>query len=101
MRKREGVVVSVETNVFLLVTVLKVGDVCPQTVPATILLLFGSRRKSQDPHSIIVERVTFGEVEDVELDCVALANVCYFEEVPLSVPVSVDIILQEHIILVV
>jgi hypothetical protein len=99
--KREGVVVSGEPNVLLLVVVLKVGDVCPQSVPAAILLLFGSSRKGQDSHSIIVERVTFGEVENVELDCVALADVGYFEEVPLGVPVCVDIILQEHIVFVV
>lgn len=101
MGEREGVVVSGEPNVLLLVVVLEVCDVCPQTMPAAILLLFGSRRKGQDPHSIIVERVTFGEVENVELDCVSLADVGYFEEVPLRVPVSVDIILQEHIVLVV
>ena len=60
--EREGVVVSGEPNVLLLVVVLEVGDVSPQSVPAAVLLLFGSRRKGQDPHSIIVERVTFGEV---------------------------------------
>jgi len=45
VREREGIVVAREANVLLLVVVLKVGDVCAQTVPATILLLFGSRRK--------------------------------------------------------
>lgn len=60
--ERECVVVSGEPNVLLLVVVLEVGDVSPQSVPAAVLLLFGSRRKGQDSHSIIVERVTFGEV---------------------------------------
>jgi hypothetical protein len=43
VREREGIVVAREANVLLLVVVLKVGDICAQTVPATILLLFGSR----------------------------------------------------------
>jgi hypothetical protein len=99
--ERECVVVSGEPNVLLLVVVLEVGDICPKTMPAAILFLFGSRRKGQDPHSIIVQRVTFGEVENVELDCVALADVGYFEEVPLRVSICVDIILQEHIVLII
>ena len=43
VRKRECVVVAGKANVLLLVVVLKVGNVCTQTMPATILLLFGSR----------------------------------------------------------
>lgn len=41
--ERESVVVPGESNVFLLVVVLIIGDVCPKTMPADILLLFGSR----------------------------------------------------------
>ena len=43
VREREGIIVAGEANVLLLVVVLKVGNVSAQTMPATILLLFGSR----------------------------------------------------------
>jgi hypothetical protein len=42
VREREGIVVAREANVLLLVVVLKVGNVSAQTMPTTVLLLFGS-----------------------------------------------------------
>ena len=84
-----------------LVLIWVVIDVFTSPVPADTLLVLQLIGEAQDLHSIIVKRVWLGQVQHVELDCFSFPCVAHSEEVPLSVPIGIDIVLQYQVVFVI
>lgn len=68
-------------------------------VPADPLCLAELVREDEHLHPKVEERVGFGVVEEVELHSHILPGVCYPEEEPLGVPLRVDVIGEDKVIL--
>ena len=87
------------THVLSHEVVWKVVDISADPVPSNLLLIASLQtRVAQHLHAVIVQRVWLGQVKYVELDCLALSNVAGSEEEPLSMSVSVDVVLQDEVI---
>lgn len=54
-----------------------------------------------DLHAKIEQRIDFGEVHDVELDGQVLPRVLDLEEEPLRMPIRIDVVLHQEVVLVV
>jgi len=80
--------------------VLRVTDVGASTVPAYIIILAVISAEAQHPHTKIVKTIWFCKVENIEFDLHIFACVPDFEKVPLCVTVSVNIILQNKVVLI-
>jgi hypothetical protein len=83
--------------------VLEVADLRADPVPAHVFLAVRAFHGAvaQNAHAFIIQGVGLRKVKDVETDYLALADVRDSEEVPLSVAVSVDVILKDQIVLTV
>lgn len=85
----------------IVVTFVLVGDVgylLSDSVPTYAFGFFDLIGEAKDLHAVIVERIGFGEVEDVELHFLSGFRVAHSEKVPLSMSVCVDVILQNKVI---
>jgi len=80
--------------------VLIVTDVGASAVPAYVLILPVVNAEAQHSHTEIVKTVWFCEIQNIESDLHIFASVPDFEEVPLRVTVSVDIVLQNKVVLI-
>ena len=101
VREGEGVMESLETHVVTPVIIHMVINIFTDTVPAnsfSFLYLIG---ESQYLHTIIVEGVRLHQINHIEFYFHALESVADTEEVPLSVPIGVYVILQYQIVLIV
>ena len=78
----------------LSIVVLEVLDISPTSEPLLFLILFSFITEHQHFHAIIIQRVTFTQVEHVELHSHVLGSIGNFEIEPLSMPISIDVILQ-------
>lgn len=102
--EREGVVGAAEAADVSLDVVAEVGYLVAASVPATSVgaILVGTFRHlfrvDAYFHSKVEEGVGFGKVLDVELDVSSFSSVFNLEEEPLSVTISVDVILHQQII---
>lgn len=81
------------------VTVLKVADVVAAPVPAQVLLLRLLYRVDDDLHAALVQARVLAQVHDVELALVPLESVRHLEEEPLRVPICINIVLNEQVVL--
>ena len=91
----QRVVGAAESVALSLKVVQMVTDIGAHSVPRELLgAVARVLRERKDAHALVVERVGFGEVEDVEFDGVTAACVAYSEEEPLRVAVCVDVVLQ-------
>ena len=81
------------------VTVFVVLNVVTSPVPTEILIFGLFMTVNHYFHAHFVKRVLFILVENVEFDLLGFEGVGYFEKEPLRVPIGVDVILQEQIIL--
>ena len=67
-------------------------------MPADTLVVLCFVAEAEDLHPVVVERVWLCEVEDVEFYRFAFSGVTDLEEVPLSVAVRVDVVLQNQVV---
>ena len=103
MRESKCVVCFVGETVtmhLVLDMVLVVLNVGANPVPTNVFLLRVARGVGQDPHPLIIQTVRLGEVNDIKSYFVALFCVADSEEVPLGVPICVNIVLEDQVVLV-
>ena len=102
--ERVGEVAAEDSVRWLLViltdTILVVADFCSPTMPADVSMRSHLLRVDQDFHALVIETVRLAEVQHVEAHLDWLVVRCP-EEVPLGVPTSVHIVLQQAVVLVV
>lgn len=73
--------------------ILIVVNLLAAPVPAHPFVLLEFVREAQYLHSVVVERVWFGEIDNIEFDFFASLCIIEPEEVPLGVPIRIDVIL--------
>jgi hypothetical protein len=86
---RETITVDLIANV-----VLVVADLSAYAMPAKLVLFSQVVAVGEHAHSLIVKTVRLGQVYNIEPDFVAFPRVRHFEEKPLSMAISVDVVLQ-------
>lgn len=84
---------------FFLIVVFVIWNLRTTSKPFSILLLICFFRKAKDFHSIIVQWIRFWKIENIELNWLSFRSVSHSEKEPLSVPVRVDIILKNEVVL--
>ena len=97
----ESVVVAGESNIFLFVIILEIWYICAYSMPSQVFLFLTSDRESKNSHSIIIEGITLWKIVNIEFDLFMRSCIPYPEEVPLSMSICVNVILQEHFILII
>jgi hypothetical protein len=70
-------------------------------MPPNSLNILDFCRVAEDFHTIVVEGVGLGQVDDVEPDFHSFGRVAYSVEEPLGVAIGVNVILKNEIVLVV
>jgi len=80
--------------------VLIVTDVGASAVPAYVFILPVVNAEAQHSHTEIVKTIWFCEIQNIEFHLHIFACIPDFEEVPLRVTVSVDIVLQNKVVLI-
>ena len=88
------------TTTVTLVGVLEVVDAAAGTIPALALHLLHLVTEGQDLHTVVVERIRLGQVDDVELDSLSFSCVSDSEKVPLNKTLSIVVIFTVHFIFV-
>jgi len=58
-------------------------------------------RKTENFHPVIVQRIRLGQVDDIKPYWQRSASVAHSEEEPLSVPVSIYVVLENQVVLVI
>lgn len=102
MGECERVIASSETVALAFEAVLVVADVSTHAMPRQLLWPIARYlRKTEHSHSFVVQRVRLGKVQDVKLDRVIFLCVAHPEKEPLRVPIGVDVIGKDKVILVV
>ena len=102
MCEGQRVIAAIEARIFTFKRILIVVNIFSNSMPAKILAsLSWANRIAQDPHSVIVQRVWLRQVENIEFDSQTFEGVSYSKEVPLSMSIRVDVVLQNEIILIV
>lgn len=81
--------------------VLKVGDIGAAVVPSKLLLLGLLLTVDSYLHAVVEHRVRLVVIQDVELDWQARTRVLHTEIEPLSVAMSIDIVLHEAVVLLI
>ena len=87
--------------IFLLAGTLVVRDVEAISLPAHLICVGFPLRVDQGPHPLIVTRVRFHEVDDIESIYFIFSCVFDLEEIPLGETIGPVIVLQVEIILAV
>ena len=77
------------------VLVRNIGYFFTNSVPSYSFGFFDFVGKTQDLHAVIVERIWFRKIEDVELYFLSSLRVADSEKVPLRMTVSVNVILED------
>ena len=92
--------VKVFVSIFgvLFQVILKVGYIRASSVPLSFILLIFLLRKAKYFHSIVVKRITFCKIETIKFDRFVCSSVLNSKEKPLSVTVSVDVILKDEVV---
>ena len=53
--KRESIVVACKTHILFFIVVLKIRDICANTMPTKVLFFLSSNRKRKNSHAVIIE----------------------------------------------
>lgn len=85
----------------LLEAILMVIDVLTNTVPSHTLNVFDFCGVAQYLHSVVVERVGLGQIDNIEPHLHPLLRVPDAKKEPLSVTVRVNVILKDEVILII
>ncbi len=102
MGECERVVAASETVPLALKAVLVVANVSTHAMPRQLLWSIPRYlRKAEHSHSFVVQRVRLGKVQDVKLDRKIFLCVPHPEKEPLRVPIGVDVICKDKVVLVV
>ena len=107
MREGECVVAPLQETVataFLPVVILEITQVFATSRPAflfglSLLLLLSLFRVEQHFHAIVVETLAFDHVKHVEFDFLPLLNIRHPEVEPLRVPLGVNVVLENKVVL--
>ena len=71
----------------------KVFDLSATSVPLHLTFFLSFLAEHKNLHPVIVQGITFAQVEHVEFHALAFCGVANLEIEPLSMPVSVDVVL--------
>ena len=100
--KGQWIVATIISGILAFKRILVVVYVLTNPMPAKFWVTFTRADWiTEDPHTVIVERIWFRQVKYIEFDCVTLERICNSEEVPLGVTICVDIILKYEVILLI
>jgi hypothetical protein len=101
MDKCECVKVLLEpSNHFSLKIIFIIINLFPDSMPTNVLFLFLLLRETQYFHTVVVKRIRFSQVDYIESVFLPLFEIMNSIEKPLSVTISVDIILQNQIVFI-
>ena len=102
MREGQSIIASAESITFSFKSILIITDVFADSMPAELLgSISWHLGETQHAHTFVIEWVRLGEIEDVELDSKILLRITNSEEEPLSVPICVNIILENQVVFVI
>ena len=93
MGECKGVVCPEEATLVPFVWILVVIYALTDSVPSNSLLFFSLIRKAQYFHTVVVEGIRLREVQHIESHFLSRVSIGAPEEVPLSVTISVDVVL--------
>lgn len=102
MRESQRVVTTRKPIALALEAVLMIANIAADAVPTELLWPISRvLGEAEYAHSLVVERVWLGQVQDVEFDRVPIAGVADSEEEPLRMTVCIDVVLEHQVVLVV
>lgn len=93
---RETVSVDLVADMILVVT-----NLAADAVPAQVILLGQVLTVGEYPHPLVIETIRLSEINNIEPNFVALSRVTDSEEVPLGVPIRINVILEHQIVFIV
>lgn len=96
----EGEVGSEESALISLISISMIIDSFSDPMPSNTLLFLYFVAKTKDFHSIIVQGVRFGQVQDVEFYFLTLCCIGASEEIPLGVSIGVYVVLKHQVVLI-
>ena len=102
MSECQRVVASIKSVAFPFEAVLVVSDVSADSMPAEFpRAISWELREAQYTHTVVVEGVRLRQVQNVKLNRHVTPSVSDTKEEPLSMPVCIDVILQNEIVLII
>ena len=102
VRESQGIVAPAPAISFPLESIGVVADVVANSMPGQLLRSIPTQLgEAQDSHTLVIERIGLGQVQDIELNCLIPSSIAHSEKEPLCVPISVNVVLKNHIIFVI
>ena len=100
VRERKSEVGSEESTLVPFIGIRMIINISSNPMPPNTFIFLYFIWKTQDFHSVIIQRVWFRKIQKVEFNFLALGGIWAPEKVPLGITIRVYVILQDQVIFI-